>query len=442
MNIIKGFYKMPSLSDNGADGVIAQFGEMSTYVQTFTRDMKNFSNPVKYPGVELVTTRTINDNGGSMVPPADVEDVLLAVGNFIFNQHTRSSIPANINKGLFIQSIKDEHPQLNNIQINEILLGNNAGRNMPDNISFTIVHNAITYSCKFWFSDAKMRTQYEDYQIFVIPPIGNIEELTSSVTTVTNLLQNVSPGDIVRKIGDIISRFPATSTVTQTLTWHDPNNPTVTVKTDWFAVVYGQAGLDLDAIKNAIRDEINRSSTNTQWNVIYPELYSESEFVVVPLWANVAQPENAASADNFASYARIGELTEILTARLPVGYGQMTALNTYLAQNGYVFAAQYRTLMALIVGNPSNAGKVYNIEQQYKDYRNLNTDSPDFIRMEENTRNWAIKLNEALEIARTILPQDAAPAGFTKLIRGSRLYITFEMHGFFYLVLTKYSYNL
>ena len=62
--------------------------------------------------------------------------------------------------------------------------------------------------------------------------------------------------------------------------------------------------------------------------------------------------------------------------------------------------------------------------------------------MEASTRDWAIKVNEALEIARTILPSDAAPTGFTKLLRGSRLFITFEMHGFYYLVLTKYSYNV
>lgn len=433
---------MPSLSDNGADGVIAQFGEMSTYVKTFTRDMKNYANPASYPGVELITTKSINDNGGSMTPPTDVQNVLLALGNWIFNQYNASAIPTNINKGLFIQSIKDEIPQLTSVSINEIILGNIAGKNMPDNISFTVTHNQIEYNCKFWFSDSRMRTQYEDYQIFVIPPIANIEELTGSVTVVENLLDNVSTGDVVRRLQDIQVKHPATSTPVLTLTWHDQNNPAVTLKTDWYAVVYGQAGLDLDALKNAIRDEINRTSANTKWNVIYPELYSENEFVVVPMWDNVAQPENAASADAYASYARFGELSDILSARLPVGYGQMTTLASYIANNGYIFAAQYRTLLALIIGNPSNAGNIFNIEQQYKDYRSLNTDSSDFIRMEVTTREWVLKINEALEYARTLLPSDAVPAGYTKLMRGSRLFLTFEMHGFYYLVLTKYSYNL
>jgi hypothetical protein len=433
---------MPSLSDNGADGVIAQFGEMSTTVKTFTRDMKNYANPVKYPGVELITTKSINDNGGSMTPPPDIQDTLLALGNWIFNQYTAGTIPTNINKGLFIQSIKDELPQLDNIVIHEIILGNTAGKNMPDNISFTMLYNTTEYSCKFWFSDSRMRTQYDDYQIFIIPPIANIEELNGSVSTVRNLLDNVTPGDIIRRSQDIQSKFPATNTTVLTLTWHDQNNPAVTLKTDWYAVVYGQAGLDLDALKNAVRDEINRTSSETKWNIIYPELYSENEFVVVPMWDNIAQPENAASADAYASYARFGELSDTLSARLPVGYGQMTTLSTFIAQNAYIFSAQYRTVMALIIGNPSNAGNVYNIEQQYKDYRNLNTDSPDFIRMEPTTREWAVKINDALEIARTLLPSDAAPTGYTKLQRGSRLFLTFEMHGFYYLVLTKYSYNL
>lgn len=442
MNIIKGFYSMPSLSDNGADGVIAQFGEMSTHVKTFTRDMKNFANPTKYPGVELVTTKSINDNGGSMTPPAGVQDTLLALGNWIFNQYVAGTIPTNVNKGLFIQSIRDELPTLTNVTINEIMLGNTAGKNMPDNIAFTITVGSVAYGCKFWFADSRMRTQYDDYQIFIIPPIPNIQELAGSVTAVQNLLSNVSPGDILRKTQDITAKHPATNTSVIPLTWHDQNNAAVTLKTEWYAVVYGDAGLDLDALKNAIRDEINRVSATTKWNLIYPELYSENEFVVIPLWENVAQPANAATADNFASYARIGALAEVLTSRLPTGYGQMTTLPTYIAANGYIFSAQFRTLMALILGNPSNAGNVYNIEQQYKDYRNLNTDNPDFIRLEPETREWILKLNEALEVARGLLPSDAVPTGFNKVIRGSRLYVTFEMHGFFYLVLTKNSYSV
>lgn len=442
MNIIKGFYSMPALSDNGADGVIAQFGEMSTYTKTFTRDMKNFANPTKYPGVELVTIKSINEIGGSMTPPSSVQDTLLALGNWIYNQYVASTIPSNINKALFIQSIKDELPQLNNIAINEIILGTVASKNMPDNISFTTTYNSIEYSCKLWFSDSRMRTQCDDFQIFMIPPISNIEELTGSFSAVQNILLNTTPGDIIRRAQEIQVNNPATSVVTLSLTWHDQSNPSVTIKMDWYAVVYGQAGLDLDALKNAARDAINNVSSTTNWNVIFPELYSENEFVVIPMWNNIAQPANAASVDAYASYARVGELADILTARLPVGYAQMTSLPAFIATNGYVFSAQYRTLMALIIGNPSNAGNVFNITQQYKDYRNLNTDSADFIRMEPTTRDWALKINEALEYARTILPSDAAPTGYTKLMRGSRLYLTFELHGFFYLVLTKYSYDL
>ena len=51
---LKGFYSMPALADNGANGVVARFGELSAHSRTFTRDEKNFVNP-SYPNIELVT---------------------------------------------------------------------------------------------------------------------------------------------------------------------------------------------------------------------------------------------------------------------------------------------------------------------------------------------------------------------------------------------------
>lgn len=442
MSTIKGFYSMPALANNGPDGVIAQFGEMSTYAKTFTRDEKNYSKPDRFPGVELITTKSINTIGGSMTPPDSSVNILLAIGNWIYNQHVAGTIPTNVNKGLFIQAVKDEHPQISDVLIGEIIAGTTVGRNMPDYISFNLTDNATVYTCKFWFSDTKFRQQYDDYTIFVIPPIANIDELEGAASTVGTLLSNVTPASIIERVSLITGKFPATKTTSQRLTWHDPSNAAVTISTDWYIVCYGEGATDLDAIKNAIRDEIARSSTKENWNIIYPELYSENEFVIVPLWANIAQPENAAAADLFSSYAQVGSLANILRTRIPTGYGQMTSIDTFINENGYIFASEYRTLMALILGNPSNAGSIFNIKQQYKDYMSLTTTSPDFIRMEETTRTWVVKVNDALEIARTLLPSDALPSGYTRVTRGSRTYLTFEMHGFFYLVLTKETYNI
>lgn len=442
MPSIKGFYSMPALANNGPDGVISQFGEMSTYAKTFTRDEKNYSKPDRYPGVELITTKAEQDAGGSLTLPDGIVNILLSLGNWMYNQHVAGNIPVNINKNLFMQAIMAEHPQITKLVVGEIINGTNVGRNMPDYISFTLIENAINYDFKIWFSDSKFRTQYDEYTILIIPPVNNINDLDAPSSTVGTLLNNVQPHTVVNQISTLTGKFPPTKISTQQLTWHDPNNVGVTISTNWYLISYGEGGTDLDAIKNAIRDYIASVSSKENWNKIYPELYSENEFVIVPMWDNISQPENAANTDLFASYANIGDMSTILRTRVPAGYAQMTNINNFINSYGYIFASEYRTLMSLIIGNPSNAGGVYSIKQLYPDYMSLNTTSPDFIRMEETTREWVIKINEALEIARTMLPSDALPASYTRVIRGSRIYLTFELHGFFYLILTKDSYPI
>lgn len=54
--ILQGFYLMPEVADNSETGKIALFGELASITRTFTKDEKNFADPL-YPGVELVTSK-------------------------------------------------------------------------------------------------------------------------------------------------------------------------------------------------------------------------------------------------------------------------------------------------------------------------------------------------------------------------------------------------
>ena len=54
MYTLKGFMSMPSLALDGKNKV-ADFGEFSTYCQTFTRDMRNYAITAQ-PDVELFVT--------------------------------------------------------------------------------------------------------------------------------------------------------------------------------------------------------------------------------------------------------------------------------------------------------------------------------------------------------------------------------------------------
>ena len=60
--------------------------------------------------------------------------------------------------------------------------------------------------------------------------------------------------------------------------------------------------------------------------------------------------------------------------------------------------------------------------------------------MAENTRNFITKLHYALEAAYTAEQSTILPSEFTRAIRSGRLYVTFVLDGYQYLVQARSAY--
>lgn len=438
-HILKGFFSMPGLADNTNNGAVARFGELSTHSKTFTRDEKNFVNTA-YPNVELVTFKLIDEGGAPVTPSTAFVSKLLAIGNWLYNQHTSGNVPSNANKEAFINSIIAEHSGISEVEIGEIVNGITTSRNLIDYISLALSDNNKKYYVKIWCSDSKFREQYEDYIIYTIPPINSINDLHTNVTALSNLLSEITPATIVDKANELAGNFPYTKLVNIGLTWHDPENSQVTQKTNWYFVVYGDMGLDEDNLKNAVREYISQNSDKTNWDKVYPELYSENEFIIVPLWENMALPDGAASVGLYSSMVNYGEMAQIAKERIPTGYAQITNINTFVNKYLRILSVYYRGMQVLALGNPSNSGSYFDLRDKFPDYTAVNSTDVDFSRMEPLTREFITTLNTALEHARTMNTSSVAPSGFNKITRGTRYYLTFNVQGHYFLVLLKASY--
>ncbi len=437
--ILKGFFSMPGLADNTNNSAVARFGELSTHCKTFTRDEKNFVNPA-YPNVELVSFKLVDENGAPTTPSTAFITKLLAIGNWLYTQHTTGNIPTNANKEAFINSIIAEHSGITNVEIGQIVNGITTSRNLIDYISLSLNDNDKKYNVKIWCSDSKFREQYEDNIIFTIPCVNVIDDLHTNVTALSNLLSEITPAVVLAKANAIAGNLPYTKLVTLALTWHDPENSAVTYKTDWYFVVHGDTGLDEDNLKNAAREYISQNSSKTNWDKVYPELYSENEFIIVPLWNNMALPDGAANVGLYSSMSNFGELGDIAKARIPTGYAQITNINTFVNKYLRVLSVYYRGMQILALGNPSNSGSYFDLRDKFPDYTAVNPTDVDFSRMEPLTREFIVTLGKALEYARTMSTNSVPPAGFNKITRGTRYYLTFNVQGHYFLVLLKASY--
>ena len=439
MNILQGFFSISALSNNVSGNAPAKFGELDTLTRTFTKDEKQFADAA-YAAVELVTFQTLDELKNSVTPSKPFTNTILALGKWLYNQHINNNIPVESRKSEFITAIVTEIPSLTNVKIGEIQPNETGSRRFFDWISFELKDGTITYDCKIWASNLAMWQQYEGGSIVVFPPIDPVDQLNADKSTVVNLLDSIDVGDMMELIESVQGKNRATSVRTITLTHHDPNDPTATTVTNWYAVVWGNLINDLDNIKNSIRDYLSHNSTNTNWDVIYPELFASNEFVHIPLYENTAFSDSAIQDGGYRSITTVGNLNNLAKARIPTGYAQMSNINVFMASNLTILDHTYRTTLLLSLANPANKNDIHRITDLYPDYRALPTTNIDFNRMSLETQDWSIKMSAALELAYRFRESDVAPNGYYKIKRGLRTYLAFQIHGFYHLVLIKNNY--
>ncbi len=441
MYILKGFMSMPSLAADGKN-VIAEFGEFSTYCQTFTRDMRNYAISAQ-PDVELFVLKCIDELESRVNPSSGFRSTLLAFGQWVYNQLIAGAIPPDRNKPAFIQSIQTQFPTMSTIAIGEILESATiAGRNCPDYVQFRMLDGTNQYQVTLWFADDSFRSQYDEYEIFIVPPILDVNQLINSKVNVVPLIQEQTPDLIIDRIQAITGDLPYTSLYSYKLTWHDPNDFNAVYPTVWTAVIYGAAGHDIEAVQEKIRVLLDAESDYEHWNQIYPDLYAETEFSFFPMWADLALQSNAQQVGIYSSLVGNKKSRDVAKTFLPAGYTQSgVSVDGYLDQHLFNGVAFYRTLSFTTVGNPNNKDGILDFQQLFPDINfNLDTLSNDFGRMTLESQELSRKFNAALDVARNFKPSDVLPVGYTRMIRRGMYFISFNYMDYNYVILTKYSY--
>jgi len=438
---IKGFYSIGALANN-TQGQTALFGELSESALTFSRNKGQYANSSS-PNVELITFETKTDVESNFILNQNTSTQVLAVGEWVYQQHIAGSIPNNTNKAAFITSLSTQFPVINNVVIGQILPGSSASRNMPDYVRYVVEVDSILYRVQVWFSNISFVTQYQGYTIFAIPPVDNLDTLNSNSATVNVALQSRTTANMVTLINAAVGNYPYTSLQTYQLNWNDPNDPAVNqIPTTWTLIIYGQAGVDSDAIKNAIREYIENNSTLTHWNLIYPELFSENEFTIIPLWDVQAIPQNAVATGIYRTLRKVSDLKELARKHIPNGYVLSASISQFLDDNLEVGQLPYQGISFTGIGNPNNNAGITTLSNLYPDLINVATTSTDFARMVNATQQFVIKLIGAIEAARVYNSTQLVPAGYTKAVSAGRVYLVFTHNNYNYLVLTRLTYNL
>lgn len=440
MYTFSAFVEIPALADNAIER-IAKFGELSVKARTFTKDVRNFVDKTAYPNIEITSFAILDDASRPIVsPPLELSNVALNLSNFLYTQYSNNAIPLPSSKATLVAAIGNTISGITSIKVGDILESGTPGKRLIDYVRYDVVIANKLWRVTLWFSDAKFRLQYPLYDIVVIPPLGDISRLIDTPATVMEALDSITVDYTINRIAAITNEHSATTVYTHTVKWHDLAGSNTRIDTKWTVVIYGSAGNDLDLIKDAIRKYLGDNSTSDKWPSIFPDLYSENEFLLMPFWGLLATPTDGYDDGLYSSIVNLSDVDFQANRLIPASF--MSVINREELKKQYIglLASNYRGIQIMTIGNPNNVGGQIIFKTMYPDYMSVSSDKPDFARMSTKTQEFVLKMLETLEIARNYTLNSTLPFGYSKATKSNREYVGFDYEGFTYYVLSRMGY--
>lgn len=439
MRSIQGFYRVPSLADNTI-GSVATFGELDQQQITYSTEERNYSYPDVYPNTELVTMQAVDELSQPVVVPDSTMKSIVSIGEWIVTQHKSGLIPADAQRSNFYAALQTQFGNVTWISMGALIRSAQNTYYAPTYVEFTITDSSYTYYVKVWLAAANFETEYGPYKTIIIPPVDDLSQFINNLTTVTGILGNNTISKTIAKYNAVRQSYPETSFSTYDLVWHDPNDSTSRIVTTFSYIAYGIAGTYVDNIKTAIREYLTQNSTYTKWNQIFPSLYEEADFTIIPIWDNIAVPSTQVDNNLYASYITVNNLTNIAYNFTPTSYGTSDVIKAHIAKNMELVSTFYRGMILASVANPNNQNSIVKLSLMYPDYTDTPTNTSDYERMQPSTRTFIETLNAGLEIARTLKESDTVPSGYYRTRRNNMVYVTFSYLDYEHMILTRDSY--
>jgi hypothetical protein len=431
---LKAFCQIAALIDNTVDK-IAPIGELSDRAHTYGRS-KELLNSAAAPGYTLVAFSSKREGVDEQVNGV-LGQALLGVCKWAYEACLAGKF--NSSSESFRVAFLQQYSTKYSVWTIGAMVQVTVGRWMPSVIEIRdIANDQLQY--KLWFSSDVFEQQYDEYHIEVVGPVEDLDAFFLGRQAVIQALAAETHELKMEKVQAIREKYPESFISGPMFEWFDPVDPTDKTRriaTYWTPMVYGIAGNNIDAIKEALRAYILANSTHTkdQWAAIFPEIFTSTEFIFVPMWNKYSIPNRELESGLYSSVANFNYGKAELI-RLVRGEGYT---DEYISGNSEIFGASHKAIAVAVTGSPHNRDGVISFVQRYYDYINVDATSLDFMRMNPETRRMVLALAEMLAVAESMTPDSALPVKFSRLIRDGVLYVAYTLDRFQLIVTSRYS---
>jgi hypothetical protein len=427
MQLVKGFGVINRFIRN-TPGVTSIIGELSTWSMTYSKEKGEYEN-VDIPGYSLITFKSIDSANGNNIALSSVNTTsIISLIKSIVDYCSANIRPYNVTD--FRQSVIAE----NSTFISSFSFGDFADNGtvaLPDWIEFT--NSANTINCKIWLSDEAFKAQYDEYSIKVIPPLTNLNAFFGSYTNAVNAINNRSPSTLSNLIQTAKGNNPETYLRLLEFDFVNALDNTVKSSSTWSIIIYGIAGDNIDAIKDAIITYLLNNSTHTEeeWSVIFPDIFARTEFILVPRWDLIAIPNLTDLSSLYSSIVGLNASLNFI-----INFIDFYS-DPYVRVNSSAMFHIYKSIAIIVVNGLQNSLDKKNIKDVFPDYIPIPNTSIDFNRMQLKTQQWSVAIEEMLIIAEDPDFYSRLTNKYRIVTRNNKTFISLYIDDIHYLVATK-----
>lgn len=420
---VKAFMGIKSMITN-VPTKVDPLGELPMYCVTYTKEVGMYNIVNKYPDVKLYTLYAKDSNGTDVELDNTIQNEIFEIYSKIYDYCNTHIKP--LKKTELIAYLRAELVLLaNNIAIGKFV--SNDTDELPSWVSWDSIN--YNYRIKLYLSGEVLLYDYDEYEITVIPPIDDLNKFFQGPTVVESELNKKSIQDLMDEAQLAKEQHPETVTRVLNYTYKDPNTG-ISYNTNWVVLIYGIAGDNTEAIKDAINDYCleNSDYDRAKWKEIFTELFSRTEIILLPRYDLYSIP---------TLYTQEGIHKSMLNLEECINYA-LSNISYYdsehIRNNVTIFPHDYKCIMVLAVPGDTNIEGARSIQEIYPDYIPVSSTSTDFMRMKEATREFCLKLESMLRICGDLDENTDIPQGYRRVRRDNQLYISVTINKVYYLM--------
>lgn len=433
MKSFKGFAHIGSQADNKPH-LVAPVGELSALSSTFTRDQTKHTSGAN-PGYMLRGFSYYVNTVPTQLPDVDA----LAMITVIDWVYGKARLGGFVSDALTLRTAwnTDQAATYDLQEVGQMVLFD-TNKYIPSFLVFAPAGETET-RWKIWFSDQAFFNQFDEFEFNHVKPLVNLDDFFLDYVNLKPLLASRTLSDSIAQVDALRGVDPETRLRVDPFDWIDPIDRDLRISVDWMSLLWGEAGNNLDSTKESLAAWILSHSTHTreEWAVIFPDIFTSTEFIFVPMWDEFAVPERPRESGIYAGAGNM--LLGIEKAKVVAKGVKYTPAHISSVANDC--PTQFRSLRCIVVGGPENRDGKTQLVNQHPDWLNVPTTHVDFMRMSELTRGAFMMLMEMLQYAEEMTAFTSPPTGYNRTVREGVMYISKTYKKFLYLVVVKSSYD-